>query len=183
MRFMFSSGPGQKSRPVSISPIFDCRKLRYCPHIFLEPLSSSSFFATRVLGERSRDKKVVLESGKSAVLSLPSDLHHHNCDTHTRINMRGVTRDFGETLFVLGALRHRTFVLLAIVFAILWLKKSRVRETRRRIRFSILDRIPSQIRQMNELVEISDEVCKNNLRMDCNSFQRLCYLLHDVGGP
>ncbi|KAL8548334.1 hypothetical protein ACS0TY_007600 [Phlomoides rotata] len=69
----FSSGPGQKSRPVSISPIFDCRKLRYCPQIFLEPLSSSSFFATRVLGERSRDKKVVLESGKSAVSSPPSD--------------------------------------------------------------------------------------------------------------
>ncbi|KAL8496029.1 hypothetical protein ACS0TY_019951 [Phlomoides rotata] len=94
--------------------------------------------------------------------------------------MRGVTREYGETLFVLGG--HRTFVLLSIVFAILWLKKNKVRETRSRIRFSILDRIPSQSRQMNELVGISDEVCKNNLRMDRNSFQQLCYLLHDIGG-
>ncbi|KAL8513991.1 hypothetical protein ACS0TY_013197 [Phlomoides rotata] len=35
--------------------------------------------------------------------------------TQLRINMRGVTREYGETLFVLGALRHRTIVLLAIV--------------------------------------------------------------------
>ncbi|KAL8470586.1 hypothetical protein ACS0TY_033220 [Phlomoides rotata] len=54
--------------------------------------------------------------------------------------------------------------------------------TKHRIRFSVLDRIPSQIRQMNELVGINDEVCKNNLIMDRNSFQRLCYLLHDIGG-
>ncbi|KAL8525276.1 hypothetical protein ACS0TY_014779 [Phlomoides rotata] len=42
--------------------------------------------------------------------------------------------------------------------------------------------VRTQSRQMNELVGISDVVCKNNLRMDRNSFQRLCYLLHDICG-
>ncbi|KAL8460636.1 hypothetical protein ACS0TY_032229 [Phlomoides rotata] len=35
---------------------------------------------------------------------------------------------------------------------------------------------------MNELVEVSDEVCKDMLRMDRLVFSRLCSLLQDLGG-
>ncbi|KAL8519049.1 hypothetical protein ACS0TY_010119 [Phlomoides rotata] len=35
---------------------------------------------------------------------------------------------------------------------------------------------------MNELVEVSDEVCKNMVRMDRLAFSRLCSLLQDLGG-
>ncbi|KAL8512261.1 hypothetical protein ACS0TY_018638 [Phlomoides rotata] len=102
--------------------------------------------------------------------------------SHFRLNMRGVTREHGEILLVLGALRHRNFMLLAIAFAILWWRKIRVCLNRRRGRFSILDRNPAQLSQMTELVHISDEDCKNNLRMDRAAFHRLCQLLYDLGG-
>ncbi|KAL8507750.1 hypothetical protein ACS0TY_018336 [Phlomoides rotata] len=102
--------------------------------------------------------------------------------SHFRLNMRGVTREHGEILLVLGALRHRNFMLLAIAFAILWWRKIRVCLNRRRGRFSILDRNPAQLSQMTELVHISDEDCKNNLRMDRAAFHLLCQLLYDLGG-
>ena len=50
------------------------------------------------------------------------------------------------------------------------------------IRYSIIDRMPPQVRHMNRLTKISDIDCFVNLRMDRNAFGRLCILLRDVGG-
>ncbi|KAL8457799.1 hypothetical protein ACS0TY_035610 [Phlomoides rotata] len=44
------------------------------------------------------------------------------------------------------------------------------------------DKIPKQIKHMSELVELSDIDCFDNLRMNCNTFNRLCYLLRHSGG-
>ncbi|KAL8524059.1 hypothetical protein ACS0TY_013867 [Phlomoides rotata] len=47
-----------------------------------------------------------------------------------------------------------------------------------RRRYSFLDRIPSQVNHMRDLVEVSDEDCKNMLQMDRVAFLRLSNLLH-----
>ncbi|KAL8541982.1 hypothetical protein ACS0TY_003006 [Phlomoides rotata] len=76
---------------------------------------------------------------------------------------------------------HRTVMVLAFAFLILWMKKRLVRNRNPR-RFSLLDQIPGQMRNMRDLVERSDEACKNMLRMDRLAFVRLCTLLQTVGG-
>ncbi|KAL8473880.1 hypothetical protein ACS0TY_030658 [Phlomoides rotata] len=42
--------------------------------------------------------------------------------------------------------------------------------------------IPFQIQNMRDLVEVSDEDCKNKLLMDRSNFHRLCYLLQLISG-
>ena len=53
---------------------------------------------------------------------------------------------------------------------------------RNRRQFSRLQRIPTQVRRLTRLVEISDQACIDNLRMDRNCFGRLCVLLREQGG-
>ncbi|KAL8487192.1 hypothetical protein ACS0TY_023746 [Phlomoides rotata] len=79
------------------------------------------------------------------------------------------------------AIRRRTVGVIIFALAILWLKKFHGRNRRQR-RWCLLDRIPGQIRNMNELVGMSDEACKDMLRMDRTAFSRLCILLQDLGG-
>lgn len=43
-------------------------------------------------------------------------------------------------------------------------------------------KIPYQINHIRDIVGVSDDICKNNLRMPINTFQRLCFLLENVGG-
>ncbi|GER52318.1 dual specificity protein phosphatase [Striga asiatica] len=44
------------------------------------------------------------------------------------------------------------------------------------------ERIPRQVDHLTALVGLSDSDCLNNLRMTCDVFNRLCYLLrHGVG--
>ncbi|KAL0460989.1 UNVERIFIED_CONTAM: hypothetical protein Slati_0726100 [Sesamum latifolium] len=54
----------------------------------------------------------------------------------------------------------------------------RVRTPRCTINF----RIPFQVRNLHRLVSLSDSSCLRNLRMDCNAFGRLCYILEHSGG-
>ncbi|KAL8481578.1 hypothetical protein ACS0TY_027910 [Phlomoides rotata] len=51
-----------------------------------------------------------------------------------------------------------------------------------RRRFSLLDQIPDQVRNLRDLVEVSDDDCKNMLCMDRREFNRFCNLLTNVGG-
>ncbi|KAL8501846.1 hypothetical protein ACS0TY_021093 [Phlomoides rotata] len=51
-----------------------------------------------------------------------------------------------------------------------------------RRRFSLLDRIPDQVRNLRDLVEVSDDDCKTMLRMDRRAFNRFCHLLISLGG-
>ncbi|XP_042067424.1 uncharacterized protein LOC121810744 [Salvia splendens] len=65
-----------------------------------------------------------------------------------------------------------------------------LRSIRRGRRFSPLDlrksysyirRMPQQVRHMNRLTGVSDVSCLENLRMDRNSFGRLCIMLRQTG--
>ncbi|KAL8532950.1 hypothetical protein ACS0TY_009274 [Phlomoides rotata] len=97
--------------------------------------------------------------------------------------MRSITRRQAEILWVMEAIRRRTVGIIVFALAILWLREFQGRNIRQRQRrWCLLDRIPRQIRNMNELVELSDEVCKDMLRMDRLAFSRLCNLLQDLGG-
>ncbi|KAL0439170.1 UNVERIFIED_CONTAM: hypothetical protein Slati_2400000 [Sesamum latifolium] len=49
-------------------------------------------------------------------------------------------------------------------------------------RYSIKSRILDQIRHLHRLVSTNDESCLRNLRIDCNTFGRLCYLLEHARG-
>ncbi|KAL1567439.1 protein ANTAGONIST OF LIKE HETEROCHROMATIN PROTEIN 1-like [Salvia divinorum] len=79
-----------------------------------------------------------------------------------------------------------SFHMQSIVILYFYLKHMRHfrrRDMRRLIRhYSILDRIPAQVKLISRLTEVSDIDCFVNLRMDRNTFGRLCILLRDVGG-
>ncbi|KAL8548534.1 hypothetical protein ACS0TY_007730 [Phlomoides rotata] len=46
----------------------------------------------------------------------------------------------------------------------------------------MLSRIPDQVLDMSKLFLDSDVDCISNLRMDRNSFGRLCFLMRELGG-
>ncbi|KAI3448517.1 hypothetical protein Pfo_005182 [Paulownia fortunei] len=49
-------------------------------------------------------------------------------------------------------------------------------------KYSMLSRIPKQIERLQDIIDISDVACINNLRMNRNAFDRLCHLVDHVGG-
>ncbi|KAL8524456.1 hypothetical protein ACS0TY_014152 [Phlomoides rotata] len=77
---------------------------------------------------------------------------------------------------------QRTIVVVSIGILIFYLKKNRCRRRVCGRRFSVLDKIPSQIQNLRDLVEVSDNDCKDQLRMDRATFHKLCHLLQLVGG-
>ncbi|KAL8519612.1 hypothetical protein ACS0TY_010517 [Phlomoides rotata] len=48
--------------------------------------------------------------------------------------------------------------------------------------YSIRSKVPSQIEQLHFLVGQNDETCKDHIRMNTDCFNRLCYLLRNLGG-
>lgn len=48
--------------------------------------------------------------------------------------------------------------------------------------YSMISRMPSQLKHMERLIGLSNADCMANLRVDRNTFGRLCILLRDVGG-
>lgn len=48
--------------------------------------------------------------------------------------------------------------------------------------YGMIERIPTQVQHLNRMVHVSDTDCIKNLRMDRNTFGRLCRLLREVGG-
>lgn len=66
-------------------------------------------------------------------------------------------------------------------------RRARTIGQRRRIvdearRFSLLNKIPDQLKHLNRLVKLSDTNCVANLRMDVNTFGKLCKILSQRGG-
>lgn len=52
----------------------------------------------------------------------------------------------------------------------------------RKTRYSMTTKTPYQINHIRDIIGVSDDICRNNLRMPINTFQRLCFLLENVGG-
>ncbi|KAL8493721.1 hypothetical protein ACS0TY_024777 [Phlomoides rotata] len=58
----------------------------------------------------------------------------------------------------------------------------RISNVQRLCRYIMVDRIPQQLEHMNELTELSDADCFNNLRMNRDTFNHFCYFLRHSGG-
>ncbi|KAL8486572.1 hypothetical protein ACS0TY_023306 [Phlomoides rotata] len=110
---------------------------------------------------------------------LPSPLSKF---TNIRIAMRTMYRKTTQSILLLKAIIERTMVVVSIGIVSILMKKRHLQRNMRRRVYSRLDKIPAQIQNMSDLVKVSDEDCKNNLRMDRSTFHRLCYLLQHVGG-
>ncbi|KAL1535062.1 hypothetical protein AAHA92_31162 [Salvia divinorum] len=99
-----------------------------------------------------------------------------------------MTRPFSlsTTVYIMLEDIFNLFHLQSIIILYFYLKRRRhMRRHHRQLlirRYSIIDRIPLQVRHMSRLVSVSDVDCLSNLRMDRNTFGRLCILLRDVGG-
>ncbi|XP_012855475.1 PREDICTED: uncharacterized protein LOC105974862 [Erythranthe guttata] len=48
--------------------------------------------------------------------------------------------------------------------------------------YSLRSRIPNQVKNLTYVVGTNDTLCRKNLRMNMNTFGRLCYLLQNLGG-
>ncbi|KAL8527907.1 hypothetical protein ACS0TY_005643 [Phlomoides rotata] len=94
------------------------------------------------------------------------------------------------------AMRKRVVILLVeeiinqtiIIFVVLSyvLSLNNGRRVRRRVGtaqpYGMLSRIPNKLVHMNRLFLGTDADCISNLRMDRNSFGRLCFLMRELGG-
>ncbi|KAL8493034.1 hypothetical protein ACS0TY_024298 [Phlomoides rotata] len=58
----------------------------------------------------------------------------------------------------------------------------RVADVQRLVRYRMVDKIPQQLEHLNELTQLSDVDCFNNLRMNHDTFNHFCYLLRHSGG-
>lgn len=90
-----------------------------------------------------------------------------------------------QQLTVLHAMFMEMRIFL-ILFVRWFISYRRLRRRRRRRlsngrsfrnRFSITSKVPQQINHIRDLVGVSDDICRNNLRMPINSFKRLYFLL------
>ncbi|KAL8462725.1 hypothetical protein ACS0TY_033664 [Phlomoides rotata] len=98
------------------------------------------------------------------------------------IIMRLISNDNAEICVVLEAIRRRTLMVFLFGFAILWWNTYVLGRRMIPSRFSLLDKIPRQIRSLHDLVDVSDNDCNDALRMDRVAFARLCDLLQTTGG-
>lgn len=48
--------------------------------------------------------------------------------------------------------------------------------------YSMINRIPDQVKRLHKMIGVTDVDCMVNLRMERNTFGRLCVLLRDLGG-
>ncbi|KAL0367722.1 UNVERIFIED_CONTAM: hypothetical protein Sradi_3662300 [Sesamum radiatum] len=58
----------------------------------------------------------------------------------------------------------------------------RVNRPRTLLKYSLRNRVPQQMNIMRRLTELNDISCLDNPRMTHNSFDRLCHILHEMGG-
>ncbi|KAL8488703.1 hypothetical protein ACS0TY_024842 [Phlomoides rotata] len=75
---------------------------------------------------------------------------------------------------------HDTLVICTIILELIYNTSGQKRKCGHE--YSMIDRIPDQVKEMNRLVMGFDSDCHENLRMDRNAFGRLCYLLRNIGG-
>ena len=49
-------------------------------------------------------------------------------------------------------------------------------------RYGVINKIPDQVKHLDRLIHLTDEDCISNLRMDRNTFGKLCRILGERGG-
>ncbi|KAL8515262.1 hypothetical protein ACS0TY_014101 [Phlomoides rotata] len=101
-----------------------------------------------------------------------------------RSNDMGTGRQRGSvaTKSALNMMLVNTVVLVSVGLIILTLNKRRRRTGVHRRTFTILDRIPAQMKNMSYLCEVSNADCRDQLRMDRATFHKLCFILRSVCG-
>ncbi|KAL8497008.1 hypothetical protein ACS0TY_020623 [Phlomoides rotata] len=82
----------------------------------------------------------------------------------------------------MNMLLPNTVVVVYIGILILTINKRQRRTGVHRRTFTILDRIPAQMKNMSYLCEVSDEDCRDKLRMDRATFDKVCFILQSVCG-
>ena len=65
--------------------------------------------------------------------------------------------------------------------------KAQTKQKRRRVveqarQYSVLTKVPEQLQRLHRLINVTDLDCIDNLRMDRNTFGKLCRILKDRGG-
>lgn len=68
-----------------------------------------------------------------------------------------------------------------ILQLLLSMSTNKRRRTLTSAKYSMINRMPYQVRHMNRLIGLSDTDCIANLRMDRNTFGRLCLLMRELG--
>ncbi|KAL8505739.1 hypothetical protein ACS0TY_016815 [Phlomoides rotata] len=96
--------------------------------------------------------------------------------------MRLRTRKKAQLILLLKAILERTIVIVSFGISILHLTNQKNIANGHPRKYTIIDRIPSQIQNMADLLHVNDEDYRNKLRMDRTSFYRLCSILQHVGG-
>ncbi|KAL8510122.1 hypothetical protein ACS0TY_017080 [Phlomoides rotata] len=96
--------------------------------------------------------------------------------------MRLRTRKKAQLILLLKAILERTIVIISFGISILHLTNQKNISNGHPRKYTIIDRIPSQIQNMVDLLHVNDEDYRNKLRMDRTSFYRLCSILQHVGG-
>ncbi|XP_057777339.1 uncharacterized protein LOC130995875 [Salvia miltiorrhiza] len=84
---------------------------------------------------------------------------------------------------VVEEILHEQMLQLTVVLDSIEKAGSRKRKRNgRNVAYGILHRIPDQVKHLNQMIGFSDVDCVINLRMDRNTFGKLCRLLRDLGG-
>lgn len=98
--------------------------------------------------------------------------------------MTNTTNKRKRQLVVLNVvlLQIRLFVMLWFATYILFRRRRLSRDKSRNKRYTLTTKVPYQIGHLRYVVGMSDEICRNNLRMPIHCFNRLCFLLENVGG-
>ncbi|XP_057774301.1 protein ALP1-like [Salvia miltiorrhiza] len=75
--------------------------------------------------------------------------------------------------------------ILKMAFVIIYFSESRSRKRKRAngvLKYEIVSRVPDQIKHLRRMIGTNDIDCIVNLRMDRNTFGRLCHILRELGG-
>ncbi|KAL6558434.1 hypothetical protein OROMI_018784 [Orobanche minor] len=100
--------------------------------------------------------------------------------TTQRFMMRPISKKHAEIFLALEEIMHQV-VVISLLLAVLEKRRQGNCRNKEPRRYCIIDRIPDQV-YLTRLVSMSDEDCKDNLRMNRAAFTRLCFLLENLGG-
>lgn len=97
-------------------------------------------------------------------------------------NMSFTRRNHSEISIIIHETVHQFLVQIIIVLSLLLNMTSRKRKRLEHVpKYSMIKKMPIQLKHLNRMIGESDADCIFNLRMDRNCFGRLCRLLRELG--